>query len=54
MSRCTIRIENAAPINPKIAPDAPRLAVYGGKNNIEKKLPTNPDMMYIIINWYLE
>ena len=45
MSRCRIKIEKAAPINPKIAPDAPRLMVFKGKNSIEKKLPLNPDMM---------
>jgi len=48
--RSTISIEKEAPINPKIAPDAPRLITFKGKNNIEKKLPINPDIKYRIKN----
>ncbi len=38
-----------APINPKIAPDAPKLIEYIGNNSKDKRFPIIPDTKYITI-----
>ncbi len=40
----TIEIDRAAPIKPKIAPEAPKLIAFRGKKKIVKKLPRIPEM----------
>jgi hypothetical protein len=49
-----INIDSAAPINPKIAPDAPKLIVFRGKRKIVNTLPRIPEMKYIKTNLYFE
>jgi hypothetical protein len=49
-----INIDNTAPINPKIAPEAPKLIVFRGKKNTVNKLPRKPDMKYIRTNLTFE
>ena len=54
VSLSTINNDREAPINPKIAPDAPRLITLKGNKNNENKFPINPEMKYINKNSNLE
>lgn len=44
----------AAPINPKMQPDAPRLIEFNGSKINEKRFPINPEVIYSPIKAILE